>query len=410
MQITSSPGNRPGEWQPDPSVKTLNTGSQQSSNNAVDNAGRQNAPGSEASRSPEQNRQSALQLVEQTLTMGYEKLAEQQRSAAGDFAQFEPLSADGVAGNILGFIEQRLLQDAAEGATQEQLQERLEQGLAGFERGFAQAREQLEALSMLSPEVSQDIGRTQELVLGGIDQLRQRILDGQLEQRQADSPEVTGPSPSPSGLTDYRYEQARATSFSFELTTAEGDRVEIQARASAGFANADDGEEQNLSASNSASMSWSVQGDLSESERAAISDLVADVDRLAGQFFEGDLEGALSSAQSLGYDQDEIVGFSLNLQQADIRRVSETYADASGSEQPVSQGLQQQLAPLGAFARDLEQARDNAAQVTEEPETLLLDTAQNLAAGDDGETAQEGQSLREFMQEMLQSLSSNREG
>ncbi|MDQ2076370.1 DUF5610 domain-containing protein [Marinimicrobium sp. ABcell2] len=148
------------------------------------------APGSYSQAAQAQdlqaNRQNALKLVEQTLAIGYEKLAARQKSAVEGFKAFEPLTAEKVASNILGFIEQRLLKDAAEGATQEELKLRLEQGLAGFEKGFAQAREQLEALSMLSPEVSEDIGRTRELVLEGIDQLRLRLLEDRLERQDKD--------------------------------------------------------------------------------------------------------------------------------------------------------------------------------------------------------------------------------
>jgi len=355
----------------------------------------------------QENRQSALKLVEQTLAMGYEKLSAQQRSAAGDFAQFEPLTADKVAGNILGFIEQRLQKDAANGATQEELQERLEQGLAGFEKGFAQAREQLEALSMLSPEVGEDIGRTRDLVLEGIDQLRQRLLEGQLEQAPVESESAAEQSSGP--LAAFAYEQARATSFSFELATAEGDQVTITAQTSTGASDSADGAQASQSLASDTATSWSVQGDLNEDERGAIEDLVSQVDELAGQFFAGDLEGALASAQNLGYDNEQIVGFSLNLQQVDIQRVSETYGAASGEASPASQGLQEQLAPLGDFARGLDQARSDASEVSADPDGLLLDLAQGLASGDNGGQSDRGgdaaQSLNEFMEQILAGLS-----
>lgn len=123
-----------------------------------------------------QSRQAALELFERTLAMGYEKLQAKQGVVA-QYTAFEPLTAEKVAGNILGFIEHRLRMDAAEGATLEQLQSRLEAGLAGFQKGFAEASEKLEALSMLSPEVEQDIGKTYELVMDGIDVLRKKFLE-----------------------------------------------------------------------------------------------------------------------------------------------------------------------------------------------------------------------------------------
>lgn len=121
------------------------------------------------------SRQAALELFERTLAMGYEKLQARQ-GAVAQFTVFEPLTAEKVAGNILGFIEYRLQLDIAEGATLEQLQSRLEAGLAGFEKGFADASEKLKALSMLSPEIEQDIGNTYDLVISGIDALREKFL------------------------------------------------------------------------------------------------------------------------------------------------------------------------------------------------------------------------------------------
>lgn len=400
MQITSNASpQRAIESLPGQSGQRFDPQSANSSARPGENSG-------QGTVSDQDNRQSALKMVEQTLAMGYEKLSAQQRSAAGDFAQFEPLTADKVAGNILGFIEQRLQKDAADGATQEELEQRLEQGLAGFEKGFAQAREQLEALSMLTPEVGEDIGRTRDLVLEGIDQLRQRLLEGQLEQApvepEASAEQGNGP------LAASAYEQARATSFSFELTTAEGDRVSIEAQASSGASDRADALGESRSVASDAATSWSVQGELSDAERAAIEDLVSQVDDLAEQFFAGDLSGALESAQALGYDNEQIVDFSLNLQQVDIQRVSETYNAASGGGMPASQGLQEQLAPLGEFARGLDQARAEAAQVSAEPERLLTSLAEGVASGDNGaDSTDSEQSLNEFMQQILAGLSAS---
>src|SRR5690606_25252380 len=123
-------------------------------------------------------RQSALQLFEKTLAKGYEQLGLRVDKAGAAYPQFEPLTAEKVADNMLGFISRRLQMDVAEGATQEQLQSRLEAGLAGFKKGFAEASEQLKALSMLSPEIEQDIGKTYDLVTSGIDKLREQFISG----------------------------------------------------------------------------------------------------------------------------------------------------------------------------------------------------------------------------------------
>lgn len=372
-------------------------------------AGRGSEAAAAKAPSLEENRQKAFQTIEQTLAMGYEKLAAKRGGGAGEFARFEPLSAEKVAGNILGFIERRLMSDAADGATQEQLQERLEQGLAGFKKGFAQAQEQLEALASFTPEIQTDINDTRDRVLSGIDDLRQRILDDQLEASEpADRADEAGSLNNQRGLQAYTYEQARASQFSFELTTAEGDRVSIQASSSAGASLSGSGEESSFSASASRSVSWSVEGELNDDERSAIESVLGGVDRLAEQFFAGDLDGAFDSAMALGYDREQVANFSLSLSQSSIQRVSETYAPAGpAAEAPGrSLGLQERLAPLGQFLRELESTLADAGQVSESPQTLLPEVAERMAGGSESSSAQ-AQSLRDFMASMLETLTTD---
>lgn len=361
------------------------------------------SPGAESS-SLEERRQKAFQTIEQTLAMGYEKLASKRGGAAQAFDRFEPLSAEKVAGNILGFIERRLLKDAAEGATEAQLQARLDAGLEGFKKGFAEAQKQLEALASFTPEIQADIDDTRERVLAGVEDLRQRIVDQQLGQSPSSERSNDANAPRSEGPLAYRYEQARASQFSFELMTAEGDRVAIQADSSAAASLSGSGNGSSFSAAASRSLSWSVEGDLNADERSAIESLLGGVDRLAEQFFSGDLNGALESAMALGYDREQVASFSLNLSQSSIRQVSETYGRTTGKPEQ-GPGLQERLAPLGQFLRGLEAALADASRVSAGPETLLLDVAERMLPSDQTETP--AQSLRGFMAEMLETLTTD---
>src|SRR6187431_1466302 len=139
------------------------------------------------SSSMEDRRQTALQIVNRTLTLAYEKISSRGQAASAEYETFEPLTAEKVAGNILGFIERRLQMDVAEGATQEELQARLEAGLSGFKKGFAEASEKLEALSLLNPEIKADIGKTYDLVLEGIDDLRSKFIQATEADTQSKS-------------------------------------------------------------------------------------------------------------------------------------------------------------------------------------------------------------------------------
>jgi len=277
-------------------------------------------PSSSSSASVPQNtdelRQSALQLVSDTLAKAYDKLRGQKLSATEQYQAFEPLTAEKVAANILGFIDRRLQLDQADGATDEQLSSRLEAGLAGFKKGFAQAREQLKALDMLSSDVETDIGKTYDLVLSGVDDLRQKYL-GQSGANLADKNSSATQSASSQtnklaaanlfGNSNVILGEGR--SFSFAVRTSEGDKVWIRASAESAFAGSTGARAQNQS------FSFKVEGDLNEDELAAINNLLVKVNDLAAQFYQGDLQGAWDQAQALNIDDENISGFKLNLRQ-----------------------------------------------------------------------------------------------
>jgi hypothetical protein len=361
-------------------------------------------------------RQAALQVVNNTLAKAYEKLGLHSTSPAADYAAFEPLTAEKVANNILGFIERRLQLDKADGATQEQLQSRLEAGLEGFKKGFAQASEQLKALDMLSPEVAADIGKTNDLVLKGIDDLRSKfITNASSPQTPAASENQTlKTAPKPAAKLDVpdfvpkaksqdsysNYEYARAREFSFELTTKEGDKVRITASASEGFAyeanENSKGKSVNGSYSASQAMSLQVEGNLSDEELGAINELLGKVNDLAGEFFDGDLDKAFAQAQELGYDDKQIGSFSLNLAKVDIQQFTQAYKNLEpANDSQTAPALSEQLLPLGHFIRDLLNSLQEASAFPE-PGKLISNLAK---AGTEDE--KQGTRLQAFVDKML---------
>ena len=355
------------------------------------------------------SRQDALALFERTLTMGYEKLQAKQ-GAASQFAAFEPLTAEKVAGNILGFIERRLQMDVAEGATREQLESRLEAGLAGFKKGFAEASEKLKALSMLSPEVEQDIGTTYDLVLNGIDALREKFLGAVTEtENPPEATPLATRQQAYGALVNSSYQYASASSFSFQLTTADGDKVTISASSSQAFSSqytkgvsgGSSVEAMNASYSATRASSWSVQGDLNEQEMQAIEDLLGQINQLAGDFFAGNLDEAFNQALALGYDQEQITAFSLNLTQVDVQRVSTAYQQFNDA--PLGENPGERLLPVGHFIRDLLDALETAGDFAE-PKNVLLALSGNIVAPDDSQTPSPADRFRGFVEQVLQNL------
>jgi len=136
----------------------------------------------------------------------------------------------------LGFIERRLQLDVADGATQEQLQSRLDAGLEGFKKGFAEAAEQLKLLSRFSPEVEADIGDTYQQVIEGTDALRARFIQGAAAPAVASSETAINTPSQVNNIAVQQglYEYAEARDFRVELITQEGDKVSIRASSNMG--------------------------------------------------------------------------------------------------------------------------------------------------------------------------------
>ncbi len=335
-------------------------------------------------------RQSALHLVTDTLTKAYEKIAS--RGLATAYAEqdalantSEPMTATKAANTILGFIERRLQLDVADGATKEQLQARLDAGLEGFKKGFAEAADKLKALSMLSPDVEADIGDTYKQVMSGLDALRATFIEDAAPS--VSEPKVTPEVVRPAQINNIAiqeglYEYAEARDFRFELTTQEGDKVSIRAASSLGVSVSAGRDAKgiygNASQSSSSSFELSIDGDLSENELKAINQLLGRVDELAGQFYAGNLDQVFDKALSLGYDDQQIASYSLNLSQVQIQQVAVAYGAFAPEDDLQAPSLATQLAPVGDFIKDVFESINLAAQFVD-PKDLLLDLSKKMA-------------------------------
>lgn len=77
------------------------------------------------------------------------------------------------------------------------------------------------------------------------------------------------------------------------------------------------------------SFSFSVKGELDEDELKAIGQLVADTNELAEEFFNGDIETAFKQALELGYDEQELSSFALQLTKVENTQVIKAYETVS---------------------------------------------------------------------------------
>ena len=102
-----------------------------------------------------------------------ERLGVSPSSLQAPTEQFTPTR---VAERVLGFIEQRLQREAADGADQEKLQGLLQQAREGIEQGFAEARKILDGLGVLQGKIATDIDETYARLQDGLQGLQARTL------------------------------------------------------------------------------------------------------------------------------------------------------------------------------------------------------------------------------------------
>lgn len=302
------------------------------------------------------------------------------------------------ASNILSFIEQRVASEQASGASLEDLDELLQQGLAGFVQGYDEARVILGQQDSLNETVDGSISLLYHQVVDGIADLRQSYLGEEKPESTvlnnstplnnnttADqsisfannatsnntssigsiaSPinalmdQLNGPQDSKiltlldsleemEQVKEYAAEYANTQDFTFELTTADGDTISITANRTSSTSASSQGEEGGLgnglskglgtSASNtqnSQQFTFAIEGELDEGEIEAINDVMNQVMSLSEQFYNGDVGAAYQAALELDYDSSEISTYALQLKQTESYTVAAIYDDIGANSDP----------------------------------------------------------------------------
>ena len=106
----------------------------------------------------------------------------------------------------------------------------------------------------------------------------------------------------------------------------------------------------------SSHLSFQVEGSLDQEELEAIGSLLKDVDALADEFFDGDVQKAFYQASQLGYDDSEIAGYALKLTEQETNIIADRYQRNSGET-----GLPSSLAkPIAAYTDRLKRIQDTA--------------------------------------------------
>jgi hypothetical protein len=340
------------------------------------------APG--AARAPYQNNSTPVRdAVDAQQTLA-NRLAERLGLSPGELsAKADDYSPAKVAERILGFVGGHLARAAADGADSEQQSKNLQQFRKGVEKGFADARKILDGLGVLNGQVAANVDDTYQRIQQGLSALDQQYV----------APPATGGESKAVAAYSERF-AAQAQRFDLQVTTREGDKLRISvAQASASYAQASVAE--GSSANGNARVSQyssqsstlqiggfqvSVEGQLNDDERAALSKLFSQVRELSDKFFAGDLQGAFDQALKLELDGGQLASMSLNLSQASISQASDAYSAVAEQGGQPARAVNSSLID---YAKGLMQALQTSNQASNDGRSTLEQLLQGSFALDE---------------------------
>lgn len=221
--------------------------------------------------------------------------------------QTELFDAEEVARNVLNFVASSLYSAKQSGMPEDELAEMMTQARKGVDMGFEGAREELGDAGLLDEELAKGIDKSYDLIQDGLEKIEEG--DYQLE----------------SVPIQQQMAMASNQSGSIELETAEGDKVTISFGSQLAASYSEGRSSIQAALSSQQQFSFSVEGDLNDDELSAIADLVKQVDKVGAQFFSGHLDQAFEHALSIGFDEQQLVGFAVNFEQQQSVAVSQAY-------------------------------------------------------------------------------------
>ncbi len=226
-----------------------------------------------------------------------------------------------VSERILGFVSGRILSEDDSNKQNELMAKARE----GIERGFAEARDILESLSVLNGKVKEDVDSTYDLIQQGLDRLDKEVNGILIEDAIAKEQDEEDPSRIQQASMQSSFSRDESTKI--EITTNDGDKILIDlfrqqsAQSAQRFMQNEDGSvfSQSRSISASTGISYQVQGELDEDEQKAIDDLLKDIAKVSDHFFSGNVQQAFKKAMEMDFDSEELTRFSLDLSYQETR-------------------------------------------------------------------------------------------
>lgn len=278
-----------------------------------------------------------------------------------------------VADSVMKFVKGSLFAAKQRGASDDDLNLMFEQAKSGINQGFLEAIDELKGLNLFNNDLENGIEHSKSLIDGAMDEFHQHLFpknieENELSEQYANNLDVLEKSMLQASISSY---QSQANSADLIIETADGDVIEISfshsylSTQNQGFAKNSTSSiaPYNASASEQLNFTLSISGNLDKEERAAIESFMTDVNSLQKDFFAGNLDQAFEKALTLGFDSNELVGFSLDLQKSQTSVVNQKYFTIANDNDKHSVLQDKELRPILDFIEQINLLHEKSTQL-----------------------------------------------
>ncbi|TDO98744.1 DUF5610 domain-containing protein [Marinomonas balearica] len=343
--------------------------------------------------SPASGATRAMGVVQQRVQVSFSETVTyaSQTSSSKFETDFSP---EAVSNRILGFVGGYMEKLKSEGVEDERLKSVLEQAENAIAKGMEDAMGKLEDLGWLTQDVQANIDETDSLLDEGLNALRDTYFGAPAENDDATLLDSSIDAQSASSINpqaeinrisrNFAESYSRTQSSEIEIKTAEGDTVKLNLYALQAAAQGENYEvsEDGLnfqryeSSTSGFKFEFAVDGDLNEEEQEAINDLVNSLGDIADNFFDGDLSSAFDKALEVGFDTEQLSGFSMNLKMTQTYRAAQaTNAYTNTADQGLGASLKE---PLAEYKDSLLSAVEKSSELFENYRDIVQTSLESM--------------------------------
>jgi len=285
---------------------------------------------------------------------------------AAPASRAEQFNVDALVEQIWGFASARIASAQAKGASEAELESLWQSAEKGVSQGFGEAKDYLDSQDSLDDPLTLKINSAFGQIM---DKLSARDLSAVAPSAPTSAPETRPSSSSAAQRVASLYQYERQT-FALNLTTEQGDQIMIRSFAEQESTVEDQqfGRHSTTSWGSRQSNDFSlvIKGDLNEQETADLDKLLAQVNELAAEFYDGDYDTAFNMAAALNIDGSSLKSLDLSMKEVEHKGVS-VYSQTADQPARLPKGLE----PLKQYAEQLIAAQEQWAEKFNAPEEFL---------------------------------------